>query len=86
MGGEGGGVSSHAARSAETYCMIPFLTVRFPLWTNKGNAITVCLPLRQLLFILKIEYLLGGIPGPPTLCMKPCCFNSKGIEEERESM
>ena len=30
---------SHAARSAETYCLILFLTVRFTLWTNKGNAI-----------------------------------------------
>ena len=26
--------------SAETYCLIPFLTVRFTLWINKGNAIT----------------------------------------------
>ena len=42
--GVGGGCApSHAARSAETYCSIPFLTVRFTLWTNKGNAITyVC--------------------------------------------
>ena len=50
--GEGvGGVCapSHAAYSAETYCLILFLTVRFTLWTNKGNAI-VSLPLGQLLF------------------------------------
>ena len=38
--GVGGGcVLSHAAHSAEAYCLIPFLTVRFILWTNKGNAI-----------------------------------------------
>ena len=35
----GGCAPSHAAHSAETYCLILFLTVRFTLWTNKGNAI-----------------------------------------------
>ena len=38
-GGRGGGVSSHAAHSAEAYCLIPILTVIFTLWTNKGSAI-----------------------------------------------
>ena len=38
--GVGGGCApSHAAYSAKTYCLILFLTVRFTLWTNKGNAI-----------------------------------------------
>ena len=38
--GVGGGCApSHAAHSAETYCLILFLTVRFTFWTNKGNAI-----------------------------------------------
>ena len=38
--GVGGGCApSHAAFSAETYCLILFLTVRFTLWTNKGDAI-----------------------------------------------
>ena len=38
---EGGCAPFHAAYSAETYCLIYvlFLTVRFTLWTNKGNAI-----------------------------------------------
>ena len=35
----GGRVLSHAERNTEAYCLIPFLTVRFPLWTNKGNTI-----------------------------------------------
>ena len=64
--GVGGGCApSHAACSAETYCLILFLTVRFTLW-----GMLLCLPLGQLL----LKNLLGGgtfsgyigkIPGPP---------------------
>ena len=35
-----GCVLSHAAHSTEAYCLIPFLTVRFTLWTNKGSTET----------------------------------------------
>ena len=36
----GGCVLSNAVHSAEAYCLIPFLTVRFTLWITKGNAFT----------------------------------------------
>ena len=50
--GVGGGCApSHAAHSAETYCLILFLTVRFTLW-----GMLLCLPLGQLL----LKNLLGG--------------------------
>ena len=36
--GVGGGcVLSNAVHSAEAYCLIPFLTVRFTLWINNGE-------------------------------------------------
>ena len=62
VGGGGGGVSSHASRSAETYCMIPFLTVRFTLWTNKGNAIMSATG--SATFYFKIISTGGGFQGP----------------------
>ena len=44
--GVGGGCAfSHAAHSAEAYCLIPFLTVKFTI-----RVMLLCLPLGQLLF------------------------------------
>ena len=47
--------------SAQAYCLIHFLTVRFPLWTNKGNAIMSSTETAT--FYLK--YLLGGDSRAP---------------------
>ena len=76
--GEGvGGVCapSHAAHSAETYCLMLFLTVRFTLWTNKGNAIvsaTGTATFKKICWGGENFFWVGKIPGPPPLCMKPC--------------
>ena len=68
---------SHAAHSKETSCLIPFLTMRFTLWTNKGNAIimsTTTLYLKNKISAGRGKLFLGGDSRPPhcTLCMKPC--------------
>ena len=66
--GEGVGgvcVLSHAACSAEAYCLIPFLTVRFTLWTNKGNAIMSSTGTATFYFKNKISAGGGEYQGPP---------------------
>ena len=61
--GVGGGYApSHAAYSAETYCLILFLTVRFTLWTNKGN--TIISATGTALLGGNFSWV-GKIPGPP---------------------
>ena len=67
--GVGGGCApSHAAHSAETYCLMLFLTVRFTLWTNKGNAIvsaTGTATFKKICWGGENFFWVGKIPGPP---------------------
>ena len=60
----------HAAHSAEAYCLIPCLDVRFTLWTNKGKGNA-----------MSYEYLLGWNTALSlALYMKP--WTMEGINYE----